>query len=261
MGPLTGIIFVVNSETLQKLCRNHLSVTNNLSTHLSDVQRRKQMKKSCTFLLPCWEIVKLQITCFLYYTWQRCNETLSCYFHLVRPDGYMDLYPDRATAELSVFYEYTDTWTKALNPTEFRISGGKYSHACPKCKLKSALVGIYGPPEQRSNVAIPRATRTQSPQRFLRRETHLLEMGSQISASSLTPPSRSWKKYNGVYGTSITPLIPLPSSTRRRGLRAVWAGRLQASMWEPGANGSAGYCKVMKGLALLRWCEWCSLRE
>lgn len=141
---------------------------------------------------------------------------------------------------------------------------GKYSHACPKYKLHSALVGIYRPPERRSNVVILRATHTQSPQRFLRRETHLLEMGSQISASSptLIPyPSRSWKKYNGVYGTSITPLIPLPSSTRRRSLQAVWAGRLQASVWEPGANGSAGYCKVMKGLALLRWCEWCSLGE
>lgn len=56
--------------------------------------------------------------------WQHCNETLLCYFHSVRPDGCMDLYPDRATAELRVFYEYTDTWTKASNQTEFRISGG-----------------------------------------------------------------------------------------------------------------------------------------
>lgn len=192
--------------------------------------------------------------------WQRCNEMLLCYFHSVRPDGYMDLYPDRATAELSVFYEYTDTWTKASNQTEFRISGGNIHMPVHSANWILQLLEFTGLPSS----GIPRATRTKSPQCFLRRETHLLEMGSQISASSLSPttyPSHSWKKYNGVYGTSITPLIPLPSSTRRRGLRAVWAGRLQASMWEPGANGSAGYCKVMKGLALLRWCEWCSLRE
>lgn len=58
----------------------------------------------------------------------------------------------------------------------------------------------------------------------------------------------SLEKSNGVYGTSITPLIPLPSYTQRRGLQLVWGRRLQALMWEPGANGSTGYCKVMKGL-------------
>lgn len=66
--------------------------------------------------------------------------------------------------------------------------------------------------------------------------------------TSLPPFLSPLKKSNGVYGTSITPLIPLPSYTQRRGLQLVWGRRLQALMWEPGANGSTGYCKVMKGL-------------
>lgn len=66
--------------------------------------------------------------------------------------------------------------------------------------------------------------------------------------TSFPPFLYSLEKSNGVYCTSITPLIPLPSYTQRRGLQPVWGRRLQALMWEPGANGSTGYCKVMKGL-------------
>lgn len=56
-----------------------------------------------------------------------------------------------------------------------------------------------------------------------------------------------WKN-NGVYSTSITPLILLPSYIQRPGLQPDRGRRLRALMWEPGANGSAGYCKVMKSL-------------
>lgn len=138
-----------------------------------------------------------------------------------------------------------------LNQTALGIIGGIFTRLSKLQIEFSACCSLQGSCATKQQIKLVHNSRTITSV-FLKRDAPAgngqLECLLSTPHTSF-PPSLSLKKINnGVYGTSITLLIPLPSYAQRRGLQLVWGRRLQALMWEPGANGSAGYCKVMKGL-------------